>query len=346
LLNLIRTPIGIMSFGAPVLMLPFTHNLAWLIGVLVLNRALSWAICFGAICYALPELRAHFRIDPYCARPLLGFGAWITASSAVAPVLVYLDRFFIGAVLPIAALTAYSIPMEIVSKSFVLPAAVSGVMFPAFARSFSAASATTTVLFTRSLKLVAFILCPLCAAVVAFAPQIMSLWIGGRFAAQSSIVLQILAVGAFITGLAWIPLALLHGVRRPDLPAKIHLLDFPFYALLLWFSIRKFGLTGVALTWSGRLLLENLVLFAMAAEFIDASARAIAGTCIGLALALAFVAAGAFIAGIYLKAIFVGGVTMMTAVAAWRFLLEKGGRERIIGWLPSLFAPAYQKTSD
>src|SRR5580704_11912176 len=80
LLNLIRTPIGIMSFGAPVLMLPFTHNLAWLIGVLVLNRALSWAICFGAICYALPELRAHFRIDPCCARPLLGFGAWITAS--------------------------------------------------------------------------------------------------------------------------------------------------------------------------------------------------------------------------------------------------------------------------
>jgi O-antigen/teichoic acid export membrane protein len=345
LLNLVRTPVGIMSFGAPLLMLPFTHNLAWLIGVLVLNRALSWTIYLGVLCRAFPDLRAHFRIDPECAFPLLGFGAWITVSAAVAPMLVYLDRFFIGVLLPIAALAAYSIPMEIVSKSFLLPAAVSGVMFPAFARSFTASAATTTALFARSLKLVALILCPLCAAVVTFAPQIMSLWIGGPLVAQSSTVLQILAVGAFITGLAWIPLALLHGARRPDLPAKLHLLDFPIYALLLWFSIDKFGLTGAALTWSGRLLLENLVLFAMAANFIDASARAIVGACIALALAILVVAAGAYIDDIYLKAIFLCGVTMMTAVAAWRFLLEETGREKIIGSLPSLFAPACQKTS-
>lgn len=346
LLNLIRTPMGVMSFGAPVLMLPLTHNLAWLIGVLILNRALSWTVYLGAVRLALPDLRGRFRIDPRCVLPLLGFGAWITVSSVIAPVLVYLDRCFIGALLPIAALTAYSIPMEIVSKSFLLPAAVSGVMFPAFARSFAAAPVTSAALFARALKLVAFILCPLCATMVTFAPQIMALWIGGRFAAQSSQVLQVLAVGAFITGLAWIPLALLHGARRPDLPAKIHLVDFPIYALLLWVNIRKFGLTGAALTWSARLLLENLALFAMASNFVDASARAIGGACIALALAIAIVAAGAFIEGVYLKAIFVCGVTMVTAVAAWRFLLEEGGRERIIGLLPLRLAPAYQKTSE
>ena len=298
------------------------------------------------VCYALPELRGHFRIDPQCVVPLLGFGAWITVSSVIAPVLVYLDRLFIGALLPMAALAAYSIPMEIVSKSFLFPAAVSGVMFPAFARAFAVASVTSAALFARALKLVALILCPLCAAMVTFAPQIMALWIGGWFAVQSSKVLQVLAVGAFITGLAWIPLALLHGARRPDLPAKIHLVDFPIYALVLWFSIRNFGLIGAALTWSGRLLLENLVLFAMALKFIDASARAIAGACIALALAIAIVAAGAFIEDVYLKSIFICGVTVVTWIAAWRFLLEEGGRERVIGLLPLRFAPAYQKTSE
>jgi len=346
LLNLIRTPVGIMSFAAPVLMLPFTHNLAWLIGALILNRAASWALYFGAVLHALPDLRSHLNIDLGRMAPLLGFGAWVTVSSVVTPIVVYLDRFLIGAMLSIAALTAYSLPMEIISKTVIFPAAVSGVMFPAFARSFPAASQGPTALFARSVQLVALILCPLCAAVVTFAPQIMALWIDGRFALQSSVVLQILAVGTFIAGLAWIPLALLHGAHRPDLPAKLHLVDFPVYALLLWISIRKFGLTGAAFTWSGRMLVENLVMFAMASRFIDASARVVAGACCAFVLSIAIVAAGAFISDFYLKMIFVCAVTMLAGVAAWRFLVEGSGRLEIIGLLPAVFGPVYEKASD
>ena len=347
LLNLIRTPVGIMSFAAPVVLLPFTHNLAWLIGALVLNRAISWALYLAVIIYALPDLRARVAIDLGAVLPLLGFGAWITVSSVIAPILVYLDRFLIGGLLSIAALTAYSVPMEIVSKSFILPAAVSGVMFPAFARSFSAARGAPTALFVRSVKLVALVLCPFCAAVVTFAPQIMSLWIDGRFAQQSSRVLQILAVGAFITGLAWIPLALLHGARRPDLPAKIHLIDFPLYALVLWMSIRKFGLSGAAFTWSGRMFFENLALFAMASRFIEAPARLLASAGAAFAVALAIVAAGCFIGNLYLKTLFLLAVMVLTAVAGWRFVLEGSAvSAQLLGRLPSVFAPIYEKPGD
>jgi O-antigen/teichoic acid export membrane protein len=346
LLNLIRTAVGIMSFLAPVLLLPFTHNLAWLIGALVLNRVISWALYLGASLHAL-DLRAHIAVRAGTIPPLLGFGAWITVSSAIAPILVYLDRFLIGALLPIAALTAYSVPMEIVSKSFIFPAAVSGVMFPAFARGLTADPAAPTALFARAVKLVGLVLLPFCAAVVAFAPQIMSLWIDRRFALQSSRVLQILALGAFITGLAWIPLALLHGARRPDLPAKIHLTDCSIYALLLWIGIRRFGLSGAALTWTGRLLLENLVLFAMAARFIETSRRMVIGACAAFAAAIAIVAAGAFISDFHLKATFVFGVTMLSGVVAWRWLLgEIGVAARLGAVLPSRFAPRYEKAAD
>ena len=177
LLNLIRTPSGIMSFVAPVLMLPFTHNLGWLIGALIANRAASWAIYFAAIFRAFPGLRSNLTIDLACILPLLGFGAWITLSSVITPLMVYLDRILIGSLMSMAALAAYSVPMEIVSKSFILPVAISGVMFPAFARSFAAAPEELAPLFARSLKLVALILCPVCAAVVTFAPQIMWFWI-------------------------------------------------------------------------------------------------------------------------------------------------------------------------
>jgi O-antigen/teichoic acid export membrane protein len=346
LLNLIRTPSGIMSFLAPVLMLPFTHNLAWLIGALIANRTASWAVYFAAIFRAFPDPRSNLRIDIACVRPLLGFGAWITVSSVITPAMVYLDRFLIGSLMSMAALAAYSVPMEIVSKSFILPAAISGVMFPAFARSFAAAPEEIAALFARSLKLVVLILCPVCAAVVAFAPQIMSLWMGHRFAAHSAAVLQILAVGAFVTGLAWIPLALLHGAHRPDLAAKIHLVDFPLYALMLWIGVARFGLIGAAFIWSGRLLIENLVIFAMASRFVAASSREIAGACASLALAIGMIVAGAFLPDALGKAIFLGGLIAVVGMVAWRSLLDAGERTQIIGFLPPTLRPAFAKVAD
>ncbi len=346
LLNLIRTPSGIVSFGAPMLMVPFTHSLAWLIGALIVNRAVTWVIYLATILRVLPDLRIHLHLDPAGARPLLDFGAWITVSNVITPMMVYLDRFLIGALLSMAALTAYSVPMEIISKSFILPAAISGVMFPTFARSFAVAPDEVSVLFGRSLKLVALILCPVCAAVVAFAPQVMSLWMGKQFAGQSATVLQILAIGAFVTGLSWIPLALLHGAHRPDLAAKIHLVDFPVYALLMWMSVRKFGLAGAAFTWSGRLLIENLVIFAMASRFIRASTREVVGACASMALAIALIGAGAFIPQLATKVVFVCGVITATGIVGWRGLLDAHERSQVLRVLPSVCGLAFGKAWD
>jgi O-antigen/teichoic acid export membrane protein len=346
LLNLIRTPSGIMSFAAPVLVLPFTHNLGWLIAALMANRAASWLIYFSAIFRALPKLKADLRLDRACVASLLGFGAWITVSNVVTPLMIYLDRFLIGALMSMAALTAYSVPMEIISKSFILPAAVSGVMFPAFARAFAVAPEAITALFVRSLKLVALILCPWCAAVVAFAPQIMALWMGHEFAARSSVVLQILAIGAFVTGLSWIPLALLHGAHRPDLAAKIHLVDFPIYALVLWISVRRFGLAGAAFTWSGRLLIENLVIFAMASQFIVASRREIVAACASLVIAIAVIVVGAFVPDLRSKAIFLCGLAAAVSMLAWRILLDRKERSFIIGFLPAALRLSFGKVGD
>ncbi len=346
LLNLIRTPSGMMSFAAPALMLPFTHRLGWLIGALIANRAASWAIYLIAIWRAIPEVRTKRHIELGCMRPLLGFGAWITVSNGITPIMVYLDRFMIGGLLSMAALTAYSVPLEIAGKTVLVPAAISGVMFPAFARSFAVAPEDTRRLFDRSLKLIALIMFPLCATLVTFAPQIMSLWIGHGFASRSSSVLQILAIGAFVTGLAWIPLALLHGAHRPDLAAKIHLIDCPIYALVLWVCVRNFGLIGAAFAWSGRLLAEDVVIFAIASRFITASRREIIGGCSLLALAIAVIALGAFLPDVGTKTIFLCGLLGATSLVGWRFLLSPKERSRIIQFFPPMLRPVPERAGD
>lgn len=339
LLNLVRTPSGIMSYLAPVLMLPFTHSLAWMIAALMLNRAASFVIYLGVTLRAIPSLRTRARFQRALLPSLLGFGAWITVSTVINPLMIYLDRFLIGAMISMAALTAYSVPMEIISKSFILPVAISGVMFPAFARSFAAHPESVRHLFERSSKLVVLILCPPCLVIVTFAPQIMSRWMGPEFALRSSAILQMLAVGAFVTGLSWIPLTLLHAAHRPDLTARIHLVDFPFYALVLWFSIHEYGVLGAAFAWSGRLLMENLVLFAMARRVIKSPRREVINGHLMMAAAASFIAAGAFISDLRTKAIFLCLMLPGFVMIVWRLLLDGGERAQISEYLRAIIAP-------
>ena len=343
LLNLIRTPSGVLAFVAPLAILPLTHNLAWLIGILVLNRALAWATYLAATLHALPELRP-LRIDATCAPRLIGFGAWITVSSVITPIMLYLDRFFIGASLSMAALTTYSVPMEIVAKLFIVPAAISGVMFPAFARSFTGVQIAAGAMFVRSLKLVALILFPLCAGLSAFAPQIMALWMGEGFGPESATILQILIVGAFVTGLSWIALVVLHGAHRPDLAAKIHLIDFPLYALVMWLAVRRFGTLGAAVTWSGRLVAENLVIFTMAVRFVKVSRREIVGTLASMGLAIALIAMAAMLPELRGRIFAVLAMLVASGGLAWRFLLDNRERAYVVRLVPSMLRPEPEKS--
>jgi hypothetical protein len=86
-------------------------------------------------------------------------------------------------------------------------------------------------------------------------------------------VLQWLAAGVFLNSLAQVPLALVQGVGRPDLTAKLHLLELPLYVLGLWWLISTFGIVGAAIAWTLRVGLDAAVLFGMAQRFLGTTAE-------------------------------------------------------------------------
>jgi hypothetical protein len=49
-----------------------------------------------------------------------------------------------------------------------------------------------------------------------------------------------------------LPLGVLYGAARPDLPAKIHLGEAVFYLPLTFALVRSFGIPGAALSWTIR----------------------------------------------------------------------------------------------
>jgi O-antigen/teichoic acid export membrane protein len=118
---------------------------------------------------------------------------------------------------------------------------------------------------------------PVALVLVFFARPILDLWVGGRFAAEGTAVLQILAAGALINSLACLPQRLLQGVGRPDLTAKFYLLELPLHVALAWLFVRRFGLPGAALAWSVRVGIDFVLLIVAACWVTRTSPRLLAG---------------------------------------------------------------------
>ena len=88
---------------------------------------------------------------------------------------------------------------------------------------------------------------PCVLTLTAAAGPLMKLWLGASLAPQSVIVAQIVCVGMFFNAMAYAPLTYIQAVNRPDITARVHLIELPVTVLLLWLSVTFFGLIGVAM---------------------------------------------------------------------------------------------------
>ena len=261
LVNIIRIPLGIYTFLGPLLVLPFTDNLIYVVLILVLGRLVALFVHFKFCFQVDPTLSHNISFCKELIKPLLGFGGWMTVSNVVGPLMVYMDRFLIGAMVSMSAVAYYATPFEVVSKLRLIPNALVGVLFPAFSANHRSDPEQTKKLLHIGVIFVLITLFPLVLILVTFAYEGMNAWLGKEFADNSYRVLQLLAVGMFINGFAVVAFALVQGVGRPDITAKLHLIELPVYLTLLWFLIDRYGIAGVALAWVIRVFLDKLLLF-------------------------------------------------------------------------------------
>jgi O-antigen/teichoic acid export membrane protein len=197
-------------------------------------------------------------------------------TSIVGPVLVYFDRFLIGSILTIAAVAYYTAPYEVAIRLSIIPASLTLTLFPAFSSLEGAGNNNrVTHLLARSIKYPLLSLGPIAIVLGAFAPEILRIWLGYDFAIQSATVLQILVIGVLFNSVAQIPYALLQGVGRPDITAKIHLLQLPIYVAVVWFSVRHWGLAGAGVAWTFRVVLDAFLMFLFAFRICNLPFRSI-----------------------------------------------------------------------
>jgi O-antigen/teichoic acid export membrane protein len=318
LTNILRVPIGVFTFLGPLFVLPFSHSLVPVLAILFLGRFAGCGCFLWASLRSVPSLRHGLKLNSSFVRPLLRFGSWMTVTNLVSPLMVTLDRFLIGGMLSIAAVTYYVTPFEVVTKVLLIPAALTAVVFPAFSTSSVHDRDYTALLFGRSVKSISVVLFPIVLLITVFAQDGLKLWLGADFAQHSARVLQLIGVGVFINSLASVPFAFLQGVGRPDLTGKLNLLELPFYLLSVWGLTKLRGIEGTALAWTLRMTVDGAALFFLSAKIVPQAAPAVRRTALAMAGAVLTLILAIVLPSPELRAIF-----LLLVLGSSAFLLRR-----------------------
>ena len=269
-ISYIRVPTGLYSFLAPIAVLPFSENLAVIIAALAGGRFISFIAHLISVGRVIPGIYTDKVVDKSLFKPLLQFGGWLTVSNIVAPVMLYLDRFLLGSLVTLSAVAYYTTPFEVVTKLLIIPAAVMGVMFPAFSASFHENRKHAKYLYYQVIKYISLLLLPICAVVFYGAQWGLDLWLKNpEFTAASYQIAQLLVVGVFFNSLAQPSFNLIQAAGRPDLTAKLHLFELPFYLIYLWFLVTELGIIGAAIAWVIRVFMSCVILYVLAHKLIN-----------------------------------------------------------------------------
>ncbi|MBU2754226.1 flippase [Acidithiobacillus sp. CV18-2] len=232
------------------------HSLAVFIPAAIGGRLVSVLLLFQASRRQVP-LQSMPRVDASLIKLLFRYGGWITVTGAIGPLLTVFDRFLIGSQIGMAAVTAYTVPYNLVTYLSVLPGSLQTALFPNFSR---LSTAEALDLLRRSLLTILAVFSPVIVLAELLVKPFLILWIGAKLAAEAAPVAQILLLGIWINAIAYMPFAYLQGRGRPDLPARFHLLELAPYGVLLWLGIGWLGIAGAAWVWTLRVTADYFLL--------------------------------------------------------------------------------------
>lgn len=256
---IIRLPLNIFMFMAPVVAIYVNNTLDTVVFTLLLVRLLAF-VALLAVVYEKIKGFKNTKISKEEQCSLLSFGGWITFSNIVSPIMVNFDRFYIASVLGASLVAYYTTPLDFLVKATLIPFAVIGVMFSYFATHWQEEKEKVVVAYKKTLFVISFIMLNFLVVVYFGAELGLSIWIDEKFAAESYALAQIIALGIFFNGITMVPFALVQGVGRADLTAKFHLIELPIFIFMLVYGVQNYGLVGAAWAWTARVILDCVLL--------------------------------------------------------------------------------------
>jgi hypothetical protein len=133
-----------------------------------------------------------------------------------------------------------------------------------------------------------------------------------------------------VNSMAHVPFAHLQSVGRPDVTAKFHLTELPLYVVMLFFLARSWGITGVAVAWLLRMLIDTFLLFWFSSRLLPECRFIVTRLPFMIGGSLALNLAVALITGVAIKLIVVCAVFFLVVPALWLWMFTPAQRAPFI----------------
>jgi len=340
LVTRVQVATGIGTYGLPVVALALGATLTGVVGVVVAVRLVTCGAYIALAYRLLPELRGPVRLRRHSLRRLVAFGGWVSVSNVASPIMLYLDRYVIGSLLGLAAVAYYTAPYDVIVRLAIVPTSIVPPLFSAFSALGGVGDLNRLgELFGRAAKYLVLTMVPLALGLIVLAPPGLSAWLGPDFARHSTLPAQILCLGMAVNATAHLPFATLQAVGRADLPAKFHLIELPLYLTGLWLLVSRFGITGAAVAWCGRMTLDAGLLYGAtrrrlalgaAGSLLRTGPRTLWPLWVFSGILLAVAAATD---GLAPRAVGIAAAAAVGSIVAWRTALDERERAPIRRWL-------------
>ncbi len=329
---------GILWYLLPVLAIVFTQRIDILVGILLALRMLHWAaIRWHARRLLADKPKGVYRSEYWPA--LFDFSKWIVVINSVALVMTHLDRLLIYWVIGSAAMAWYNTPFDVVLKVTIIPMAFAGVLFPAIAHATGSDPSRARYIYNGYRNVTLMAVFPICAVLGYFAPELLQAWLGlsmeshrvAVFLAQSTLPMQLFAVGVFANSIALIPNSYIQSKGRPDLIAKLHLVEMPVFLVALWYAISNHGLPSVAAVVAIRMVVDSLALLWLATGRDERGWTSASSVFWPILLGVAIMTPAMLDASIGIKTVIVVASSVIFALAIWHGAMRSEEREFIRG---------------
>lgn len=271
-LNMLRIPVGVMLALGPCITAFVSPDLVWASVSIFVVRLANVLALFWLLSGALEMSRGKLWRNLFRASSLLvlkrlfAFGGWVTVSNILGPVIVYLDRYLIGAVVAAGTVAYYSVPFDLASRLPILVASLCAVLFPEFAKLGLARARGNPELRQMvgrysAISALVVVLAVLCAWIAT--PYALSLWLGAAYVAHSTDITRILLLAFGVNALAQVPFTALQATGKVRSLAFLHMAEIVPYAITVYWAITIWGVVGAAWVCLARGMVDYLAIVVM-----------------------------------------------------------------------------------
>jgi O-antigen/teichoic acid export membrane protein len=333
--NAVQLPVSALNYIAPLLVARTGATLPWVIASVCLTRMCA-VPPFLVLCRRQLPMLGRPRIERRELRRLVQFGSWLTVSNVVGPLLLSLDRLFVGSILGARALGLYAPVYELVTRLSLIPASVMAALFPAFSTLTDRSADDIRRAMRRAQRLLAVLMLPVMIVGVSFAPIILQLWLRSAQTPASVAAMQLLLIGVVALSIGAVPFTLVQALGMPKWSAMIHVIELPIHAAVTWWAVSTFGVVGAAAAWSLRALYDATLFDAAVTRMIgrreDAAIERSVRVTATMVLGAAILSTLAAWSGVRPRPLALSGAlaVLAYAVVVWHWALESSERQAVV----------------